>query len=50
MGVVNNNNRLQTNPANPNKTISRLDKDGVGGVGVMMNAKSGVRPSSANLN
>ena len=47
MGVVNNNNRLQTNPANPNKTISRVDKDGVG---VMMNAKSGVRPSSANLN
>ena len=32
MGVVNNNNRLQTNPANPNKTISRLDKD-EGGLG-----------------
>ena len=48
MGVVNNNNRLQTNPANPNKTISRLDKD-EGGFEVMMNAKSLVRPSSANL-
>ena len=34
MGVVNNNNRLQTNPANPNKTISRLDNKHKGCLGL----------------